>query len=104
MTLEITHWNVDADGELSETALRCKLESLGYTVSRYLYPPGTRFPAHSHAQDKIDAVLCGRFRMSVQGESIVLQAGDTLAVPRGELHSAEVIGSEPVVSLDAIRD
>jgi len=41
--------------------------------------------------------------MGMYGESIILEAGDTLAVPKGTMHSAEVIGAEPVVSLDAVR-
>ena len=41
--------------------------------------------------------------MTMAGQSVVLKAGDCLAVPKGELHSAEVVGNEPVVSLDAVR-
>jgi mannose-6-phosphate isomerase-like protein (cupin superfamily) len=37
-----------------------------------------------------------------EGE-VVLEAGDVLAVPRGTVHSAEVVGEVPVVSLDATR-
>lgn len=55
----------------------------------------------SHSMDKIDAVLSGRFRMVLEGREAVLEAGDMLAVPRGALHSTEVIGNESVVSVDA---
>jgi mannose-6-phosphate isomerase-like protein (cupin superfamily) len=48
-------------------------------------------------------VLAGRFRMEMEGESVILQAGDCLAVPRGMLHNAEVVGNESVVSLDAVK-
>ncbi len=91
------------NGALSESALRRKLEQRGYRVSRYVYPPGTRFPAHNHAVDKIDAVLSGRFRLVLGGEAVVLQAGDAIEVPRGTVHAAEVIGDSAVVSLDAIK-
>lgn len=40
----------------------------------------------------------------MEGQEVILEAGDCLAVPRGAGHSAEVVGSEPVVSLDAIND
>jgi quercetin dioxygenase-like cupin family protein len=33
----------------------------------------------------------------------VLGPGDWVEVPRGAIHSAAVIGDEPVVSLDAIK-
>lgn len=101
--LEVERWNHAEDGRLSEEALRGKLESRGYRVSRYVYPPGTHFAEHTHEIDKIDAVLSGQFRMTTLGGSVVLGSGDCLEVPRGTVHSAEVVGDEPVVSLDATR-
>jgi quercetin dioxygenase-like cupin family protein len=99
----VRHWNASVDGELSEAALRTRLESLGYLVMRYVYPPGTSFPEHSHQVDKIDAVLSGRFRLIVAGHHVVLGPGDWITVPRGVQHSAAVVGDEPVVSLDAVK-
>jgi quercetin dioxygenase-like cupin family protein len=151
--MNVERWNTDTDGPLSLDAMRRKLEARGYSVSRYVYPPGTYFPDHSHGVDKIetatapiqisgrtseasrasfsargprladgieargtvqgrtdgafdpigDGVLAGRFRMTMGGRSVVLKAGDCLAVPRGVVHSAEMVGSEPAVSLDAVR-
>jgi quercetin dioxygenase-like cupin family protein len=101
--LQIEHWNAVADGRLSEENMRRKLEERGYRVSKYVYPPGTYFPAHDHGVDKIDAVLSGRFRMTIGTQSTVLEAGDMLAVPRKVVHTAEVVGDTPVVSLDAVR-
>ncbi len=102
--MQVEHWDPQADGELSEAAMRRKLEARGYTVTRYVYPPGTYFPDHSHAVDKIDAVLKGRFRMTLGGRPVVLGPGDCLAVPRGAVHSAQVLGDEAVVSLDAVKE
>jgi len=99
----VEHWDAEQDGPLSEQALRAKLEARGYQVTRYVYPQGTVFPPHSHSIDKIDAVLSGQFQMRMQGKVMVLQAGDCLAVPRGISHSAEVVGDQSVVSLDAVR-
>ena len=101
--MNIEKWN-EADGPLTEAALRRKLETLGYSVSRYVYPPGTYFPEHTHYVDKIDAVVSGRFRMLVEGSEAILEAGDCISVPRGTSHSAEVVGTEPVISLDATRN
>ncbi|MES9993139.1 MAG: cupin domain-containing protein [Candidatus Thiodiazotropha sp.] len=101
--MQIEHWDETIDGEMSEQAMRAKLEALGYQVTCYVYPPGTYFPPHEHAIDKIDGVLSGRFRMSMGTRSVILEAGDTLHVPKGAVHSAEVVGEQPVVSLDAIK-
>ncbi len=102
--MRIERWDPTRDGPLSEAALRRKLEGRGYRVSRYVYPPGTVFPDHAHGMDKLDAVVSGRFRMVVEGEEVVLEAGDVLAVPRGTVHSAAVVGDQPVVSLDATKE
>ena len=96
-------WDIENNGPLSEAALINKLESLGYSCSRYTYPPGACFPDHTHDVDKIDAVLQGRFKMSMAGGSVILEAGDYLFVPKGATHSAEVIGDEPVISIDALK-
>jgi len=101
--LAVHRWNQATDGPLTEAALRAKLERLGYRVARYVYEPGTVFPDHTHGIDKIDAVLSGRFRLVIGGHLSVLGPGDWIEVPRGAVHSATVLGDEPVVSLDAIR-
>src|SRR5215211_3730702 len=101
--MAVRRWNDALDGPFSEAALRRKLEQAGYTVARYVYPPGTMFPDHVHDADKIDAVVSGRFRMVVAGHLAILGSGDWVEVARGVRHSATVVGDEPVVSLDAIR-
>ena len=90
-------------GPADEAALTRVLEALGCTVSRYVYPPGTVFPEHTHPVDKIDAVVSGRFRLVLEGQVFDLGPGDYVAVPRGARHSAEVLGDEPVVSLDGVK-
>lgn len=101
--MNVERWDNARDGAFSEAALRRKLERMGYSVAKYVYSPGTCFPPHTHGVDKIDAVVSGRFRIAMGSESVVLQAGDAVAVPSGAEHSAEVVGDEDVVSLDAVR-
>jgi quercetin dioxygenase-like cupin family protein len=83
--------------------MRKKLESEGYSVVRYEYPPGTYFPDHTHSFDKKDAVVRGRFLIRALGTEFTLGPGDAVAVPAGTVHSAEVIGRETVISLDASK-
>ena len=99
----VTRWDRTREGEPTESALRRKLEASGYRLTRYVYPPGTVFVTHTHDVDKIDAVVSGRFQLSMHGEDVILEAGDSLEVPKGTPHRAEVIGEDPVVSLDAVR-
>jgi quercetin dioxygenase-like cupin family protein len=100
--MKIEHWD-DSRGELNESNMRHWLRSQGYDVARYTYPPGTFFPDHTHSIDKKDAVISGRFKLIAAGQEFVLEAGDSLEIPAGTVHSAEVIGNEAVVSLDATK-
>jgi quercetin dioxygenase-like cupin family protein len=99
----VRRWNEAVDGPPSESAVRAKLEALGYRVARYTYEAGTVFPDHTHGVDKIDAVISGRFRLVVGGHLHMLGPGDWIEVPRGAVHNASVIGTEPVASLDAVK-
>jgi quercetin dioxygenase-like cupin family protein len=101
--MPIHRWNVALDGAFSENALRGKLETMGYRVARYVYAPGTVFPDHTHGVDKVDAVVSGRFRLIIGGHVAILGPGEWVDVPRGAVHSAAVMGDEPVVSLDAVK-
>jgi mannose-6-phosphate isomerase-like protein (cupin superfamily) len=48
-------------------------------------------------------VLSGRLRMVLEGREVILGPGDCVAVPGGAVHSVQVIGPSPVVSLDAVK-
>ncbi|MEW6731240.1 MAG: cupin domain-containing protein [Acidobacteriota bacterium] len=100
--MKIEKWN-PAWGELNETNMRQRLMAEGYTVARYIYPPGTYFSPHTHGVDKKDTVLRGCFKLIANDQEFLLEAGDMLEIPAGTVHSAEVIGNESVVSLDATK-
>ncbi|MCS4538748.1 MAG: cupin domain-containing protein [Thaumarchaeota archaeon] len=102
MNTEIEHWDKKW-GEMNERNMRKVIESRGYSVVKYVYPPGTYFPDHEHAFDKMDTVLKGKFKIEALGKRFVLKAGDMLYVPAGLIHNAEVLGDEDVVSLDASK-
>lgn len=101
--MSVHRWNAPVDGMFSEAALRAKLESLGYRVARYVYPPGTVFPDHKHGMEKADAVVSGRLRLIIGGHVAVLRPGEWIVVPPGVMHSAAVIGDDPVIALDGIK-
>jgi len=99
----VIHWNPQW-GPVSEEAMAARLRAEGWQVSKYHYPAGTYFPWHTHAEHKKDAVVRGRLRIGWEGGSAVLEPGDMIEIPAGTRHSAEVVGAETVMSLDATRD
>lgn len=103
MNPKIVHWDPEW-GPLGEEAMRRLLEAEGYAVSKYHYTPGTYFPPHTHAVHKKDTVLRGRLKIGWDGGSAILEPGDMIEIPAGFSHSAEVVGAETVVSLDATKN
>jgi quercetin dioxygenase-like cupin family protein len=101
--MNVECWNEKAWGKLSEENMRRKLQSEGYIVVKYTYPPGTYFADHLHTYDKKDAVLKGKFKVCAMGTEFILSPGDMIHVPAHLLHSAEVVGDESVISLDASK-
>jgi quercetin dioxygenase-like cupin family protein len=100
--LRIERWDPRVDGPLTEAALRRKCELEDYHVTRRTYHPGAVLAAQSVDSDRIEAVVSGLLRLTIDGESAILAAGDAIFIPRGSVRRIEVVGSMPVVSLEAI--
>jgi quercetin dioxygenase-like cupin family protein len=63
------------------------------TVGRVLIGKGRSNPRHCHDNcEEVLHLLRGRLNHSVGDEWIALEAGDTLVVPPGVMHSAESVG------------
>ena len=101
--LEVEHWHEAKDGPLNEANMRKKLAAQGYKAIKYVFPPGTDFPDHSHNETKKDAIIEGQFRFAMLGKEVILQPGDIVEVPGGVNHNATVVSSEPVVFFDTTR-
>ncbi len=50
------------------------------------FEAGSEGAPHTHPHTQISYVLSGSFRYSVEGESVILNAGDSIAVPSGLVH------------------
>ena len=98
----IEEWS-SADGGVDEGSITDKLIRQGFRVTRYLYPPGTCFPPHTHGYDKVNVILSGRFLIGMDGREEILMAGQGIFIPQGAVHDAEVHGEETVICLDACR-
>jgi quercetin dioxygenase-like cupin family protein len=83
--------------------LQSRLESLGYEVCVHVLAPGTSFGAHCACESRIDAVFSGELRLVIGGRAHLLGPGDWIDIPAGVSMTAEVVGDEPVLGIDATR-
>jgi len=72
------------------------------SLVRYWYAPGSVFPVHAHPEEQITAVLSGRIRFEVGGETLELGPGEVAVIPGGTPHGAIVVGDEAVETLNAL--
>jgi ethanolamine utilization protein EutQ (cupin superfamily) len=100
--LRVERWDSRRDGPVTESALRQKVQAGGYEVSSLAWQPGTILPAETQYRERIDAVVTGILRITLDGESAVLTAGDIVFVPRGSIRRVEVLGPCPVRCLDGV--
>lgn len=61
-------------------------------VSRLVLQAGAKVPEHTHEASETLVVLEGSCRLTLPSGPVVLVAGDTVHLPRGEKHAAEVPG------------
>ncbi len=57
---------------------------------KYVYDPGLNFPEHSHPQEQVTMVEEGTLEFEIDGEKVILHAGDICAIPANIPHSTSV--------------
>ena len=100
--MRIDRWDPRKDGPVTETALRMKVQANGYEVSTLAWPAGTVVPAQTQDKERVDAVVTGIVKITLDGESAILTAGDIVYVPRGSVRRVEVVGSATARCIDAV--
>ena len=100
--MRIERWDVRRDGPLSQTALEQKLRALGYESVLRAYPAGAIFAAQTDTRQRIEAVISGLIKVTIEAESAILTAGDVVFVPGGSSRRLEVVGTSPAYCLDAV--
>ncbi len=82
----------------------CFFQLKGYRCIPYTFSAGMHFGEHDHDVDKKDVVMSGQLQFNMYGKSVILNAGETLVVPKGVKHSATVLGNQPVEFFDASKN
>ena len=60
-------------------------------LGRLFFPKGAVVPAHRNPNEQITHVLTGALRFVVDGEEIVVRAGQVLHIPSNAQHLAEAL-------------
>ena len=63
-------------------------------LGRLYFPKGSKVPAHRHENEQITHVLTGALLFILDGEEVLVKAGETLHIPSNKNHSFESVGTE----------
>jgi mannose-6-phosphate isomerase-like protein (cupin superfamily) len=102
LVMKLNRWDQRHDGPLTETALQQKLKALGYDPRPRATPPDVIVSARLHRRGRADAVLAGLLKVTLDGESVVLTAGDIVFVRGGTARRIEPVGHAPVRCIEAV--
>jgi quercetin dioxygenase-like cupin family protein len=99
-SIRLERWDALRDGPLTEAGLRRNLHAMGFETTSRMYSPGPIAAVHTDWRLRIQAVLSGEAKVTIDGESVVLAAGDAIYIPGGAVRCVEVVGSADAYCLE----
>jgi hypothetical protein len=103
LLMRVERWDAHTDGPLSDHGLQQKLRSLGYDPLPRPNPAGAIASARVHRRNRVAAVLAGLLKVTIDGESVILTAGDLVFIPAGAARRVEAVGTSPVQCVEGVR-
>jgi len=94
----LVDWNSVASETLVPGLERQFVNTDKCTIARFLLKKGVVVAEHQHPNEQIAFVISGALKFRLQGEELVVRAGEFLCIPAGAPHSAEAM--EDTVDID----
>jgi quercetin dioxygenase-like cupin family protein len=96
--MSLERWSDIPREQMNDLVTRQVLHADTMTISRLELREGAFVPLHSHPNEQICMVAEGGLRFEVQGEEVVVRAGEMLQIPGDVPHS--VLALENSVAID----
>lgn len=98
MNYRVERWD-GPDAPVAEEMIG-RMRDEGYSVFKWSDAAGAVYADHEHGDDQCHWIISGTLELEVRGfGTVILNAGDRDFMPAGTVHSARVLGDEPVVYL-----
>jgi quercetin dioxygenase-like cupin family protein len=65
----------------------------GYSCDVFIDPPGREWNDFVHATNELVAVMAGKLKLTIGGESINAEPGDEVFIPKGVCHSVKNVSA-----------
>jgi diguanylate cyclase (GGDEF)-like protein len=101
--LKLEHWNPKSDDTLSKQAMLHKLIIRGFKTEPVGYPPSSVLPDKTAEGESVCALYQGELKLIIEGEYMLLRAGDVIYIPTGTTWGAEVVSPRDVLGFEGRR-
>jgi quercetin dioxygenase-like cupin family protein len=97
--MNLYEWNRIQVERLNPQFARQVIHTETMTVARLQLLKGCFVPEHKHVNEQVSMVETGSLRFLLEGEIVVVKAGEVLRIPPNATHSAEALEDSFVVDL-----
>jgi quercetin dioxygenase-like cupin family protein len=97
--MKLYRWDDLAREDLSDLLTRRYISGDQITLARFFLKKGCFVSGHSHENEQMSTVLSGALKFIINGEEVIVGAGETVHIPPHTEHSAEAL--EDTDALDA---
>ena len=92
-------WNQIPAEQLNPQVSRRVIHTDGLTIARLTIAKGAAVPAHRHVNEQVATVEKGALKFDLDGQEIVLNAGQSLAIPPNVPHGVVALEDTLVVDV-----
>jgi quercetin dioxygenase-like cupin family protein len=94
--MAVQRWHQEPVEEMNPKIGRQLIHTETMTLARVILKQGAVVPRHDHPSEQIATVVEGRMRFGVDGETYVVSAGESIALPANVPHDAEALDDSVV--------
>src|SRR5439155_22109190 len=92
-------WSDMPAEQLNPSTVRKYLTADRVTIAQFELKRGGVVPRHAHENEQVSHVLAGKLKFTIDGQSIVVSAGELLQIPGGVAHEVEVLEDTLVIDV-----
>ncbi|HBO24841.1 cupin domain-containing protein [Providencia sp.] len=105
MSLYLSNEMISYDMDLhrnegEESKIKAKfIHGTGFTIAFWTFKPNAIIPEHVHEHETATTILKGSLRLTVDGRTVYLHAGDSFIIPSWATHDAEALEPSEVIDV-----
>ncbi len=97
--MKLHNWNEMESEQITDLLSRRYISSDKVTMARFFLKKGCFVQAHSHENEQMSTVITGAMKFVIDGDEVIVRAGETIEIPPFATHSAEALEDTDALDL-----